>query len=150
MRRAHVSQSFPNIPMRARSWLPDGGGVAMTGSSVPMRQDGQPGTRLLQQSGPRPAARVQAYLQRSVARAAVWWLTMTVLAACSRTVPTPVSAVTTPAPPVSSHGEPTATEIFELREKCARDAREWFTQNTVVPEPIPVQGGGGIDRTPAS
>jgi hypothetical protein len=62
-----------------------------------------------------------------------------VLGACSNSAP-PVA----PAPK-----GPTAKEIYELRERCAKDAMEWFKQNYSEPQdPIPVKGGGNISSLP--
>jgi hypothetical protein len=65
------------------------------------------------------------------------------LGACSRPVPPP-------APPVAPAAKgPTAKEIYDLRERCAKDAREWFKQNYSEPQdPIPVKGGGSISSLP--
>lgn len=69
---------------------------------------------------------------------------MTLAAGCDRT-PEPVPGASVP--PVAKG--PTATETYELRERCAKDAREWFNQNYPPnDEPIRVQGGGSIANLP--
>jgi hypothetical protein len=72
-------------------------------------------------------------------------LAITALGACSRPAPPPPPAAA-PAPTLKG---PTAKEIYELRERCAKDAREWFKQNYSEPqEPIPVTGGGSVASVP--
>jgi hypothetical protein len=70
-------------------------------------------------------------------------LVVVALGACSRPAPPP-------APPVAPAPKgPTAKEIYELRERCAKDAREWFKQNYSEPQdPVPVKGGGSISSLP--
>jgi hypothetical protein len=66
-------------------------------------------------------------------------LVVVALGACSSPAPPP-----TP-PGASPTKRPTAKEIYELRERCAKDARDWFKQNHSEPqEPIPVTGGGSV------
>jgi hypothetical protein len=70
-------------------------------------------------------------------------LVVIALGACSRPAPPP-------APPVAlAPKEPTAKEIYELRERCAKDARDWFKQNnSELQDPVRVKGGGSISSLP--
>jgi hypothetical protein len=73
------------------------------------------------------------------------FLMIVALGACSSPTTPPIA----PAPPAPKGT--TANEIYELRERCAKDSMEWFKQNYPEPQdPIPVQGGGGISSLPAT
>jgi hypothetical protein len=67
------------------------------------------------------------------------------LGGCQRATP-PTSSVSAPA--TTANRQPNRNEIYDLRRKCALDAREWFKQNYPESEPIPVQGGGSIISQP--
>jgi hypothetical protein len=49
----------------------------------------------------------------------------------------------------TEHRELSDNELYDLREKCGRDAREWFKQNFPDTEPILVKGGGSVVNQPS-
>ncbi len=62
-------------------------------------------------------------------------------------------AVAAPSVPMSTQpgasAKPMAKEIYERRERCAKDAGEWFKRNYSEPQdPVPVKGGGSISSLP--
>ena len=69
-----------------------------------------------------------------------------VLAACAPSTPSPAAQ----APPSTKSGR-SAEEIYSLRERCGKNAAEWFKANfSEQVESLPAQSGGGIDALPAT